>query len=615
MQDSQTASSYCNIARPNIALVTNHGYGGVTIPFGSAPDTGGQNVYVNSYARALDKLGYKVTIFARGGFPRFESDRIRSGEKYLTENIRYVFVPGGGEEFIRKEDISVALIEEVQWMYEHINAEASLKGVFPWQYYDMINTHYWDAGVIGVSLIVKWQNDLCARMIGLLTDELVANDQFNSHFKERHYRSISKAPAYSLGKLLLDSLGANNYVHEEEVMMDVYSKWSTASPLAKQIKDDIGTHIDWLDLRSTVAAATIQLRPLVLAEVLGTAVLDQKIHSAVFEDPAFQQYRVYSEMETFNDVLSTALERVNRHVWTPHSLGVIKERNFRLKSDEVNRNLKFRERRSHERMICDYTPAFASTSYEIAESLVANYGAKIDDVVLFPPGVDIDIFHDYANGDIKNLCNYLSNKTGLDIEKLKSSTVILETSRMDETKRKDVVLKAFQKIAANNQDCILLMSGGPKNEVFNSLKEILDQDPALSKRAFLLGFVEEEYLPLLFSFCDIYISASEMEGFGMAVAQAAVDAKPIVSSDKIPFTSFYIKKQAIIAPAGNINKFAEGLEFLIQNEDERVKRGESIRDRALRLEWENLTIQFLLDLNVKNFNIPITEYITDKLPI
>ncbi len=614
MKKPKTSNPYCFIDRPNIALITNHGYGGVTIPFGSALDTGGQNVYVNSYARALDKLGYKVTIYARGGFPFFESERIRSGEEYLTKHIRYVYVPGGGNEFIRKEDIATALIEQVEWMYNHINEEAKKVNVFPWQYYDMMNTHYWDAGVIGVSLIVKWQNDLCARMIELLSEEVVTKAQFKEHYKERHYHSISKAPAYSLGKLLLDSLGDNNYVHEEEIMLNVYNKWSQTSPLAKQIKEEVGRHIDWLDLRSTVAAATIQLRPLVLAEVLGTAVLEQKIHSAVFEDPAFQQYRVYSEMETFNDVLSTALERVNRHVWTPHSLGVIKEWNFRSKSNIVKRNLKFRERRSHERMICDYTPAFASTSYEIAETLVANYGAKIDDVVFFPPGVDIDIFHDYGNGDIEHLCQYLKKKTNLDIERMRSSTIILETSRMDETKRKDVVLKAFKKIISNNNDCLLFMSGGPKNEVFNSLQKILDYDPLLKERAHLLGFVEEEYLPLLFSFCDIYISASEMEGFGMAVAQAAVDGKPVVSSDKIPFTSFYIKKQAIIAPAGDVDKFAEGLEFLVKNKDERIARGKKIKKKALRLEWENLTIQFLLDLNVKNFNIPITEYITEKLP-
>ncbi len=60
---------FARAERPQIALITNHGYGGVEIPIGGAPDTGGQNVYVNQLATALDELGFKVTVFARGGFP------------------------------------------------------------------------------------------------------------------------------------------------------------------------------------------------------------------------------------------------------------------------------------------------------------------------------------------------------------------------------------------------------------------------------------------------------------------------------------------------------------------------------------------------------------------
>ena len=45
-----------------MALITNHGYGGPDIPVGGAPDTGGQNNYVNTLAAKLEVLGYKVTI-------------------------------------------------------------------------------------------------------------------------------------------------------------------------------------------------------------------------------------------------------------------------------------------------------------------------------------------------------------------------------------------------------------------------------------------------------------------------------------------------------------------------------------------------------------------------
>ena len=612
-KESLDIQDFHKSARPQIALITNHGYGGVSIPYGGAADTGGQNVYVNSYARALDNLGYKVTIYARGGFSFYESDRLRSGEELLTPNVRYVYVPGGGSEFIRKEDISIALIEELEWMYAQIEKEAADNNQFPWQYYAMVNTHYWDAGVLGVSLVVKWQNDVCARMIQHLTEGLVKEKKLKKFFSKRHSSSISKAPAYSLGKLLMDSVAGKDYVHDEETMTRVFETWADQSPLAKQISEAVGEHIDWKNLRSTIAASTVPLRPLVLAEVLGNAILNQQIHKAVFEDPAFRKYRSYDELETFRDVLEKAHHGINKHVWTPHSLGVIKEWNFRKKPVEVQRNLKFRERRSHERMICDYTPAFGATSYEIAQSLVANYGAKIDDVLYYPPGVDINLFQNYDSGDINEVVAYLSQKTSIDIDTLNSSIVILESSRMDITKRKDVVVRAFEQVAAKDHRVILLMSGGPENGVYHSLMDTIDNSDILKGRAHLLGYVEEKYLPLLFGFADIYVSASEMEGFGMSVAQAAVDGKPIVSSDKIPFTSYYIMDQALVVPAGDVGGFARAMEQLVNNEREREERGEEIKQKAMGLEWDNLTIQFIQDLNKKGFDIPVTEYVAKKL--
>ena len=139
--------------RPRTALITNHGYAGRDIPLGGAPDTGGQNYYVNSLAAALEEIGFDVTVFARGGFPFFESDRTREGTEAVSDHIRYVFVPGGGDAFIRKEDIAVALDEETVFLDAYISARAAESGCAPWEYFEIINTHYWDAGIMAVNRI------------------------------------------------------------------------------------------------------------------------------------------------------------------------------------------------------------------------------------------------------------------------------------------------------------------------------------------------------------------------------------------------------------------------------------------------------------------------------
>jgi len=613
-ETDQHPDAFLRIQRPHIALITNHGYGGAEIPIGGAPDTGGQNVYVNSYAKALDRLGYKVTIYARGGFPFFESDRIRAGEEMLTPNVRYVFVPGGGDEFIRKEDISVALIEEKEWVYDHIEKEASQLNLFPWQYYDLINTHYWDAAVIAISLVVRWQNDICSRMIELLLNNVVSKEKINGFQEEAHIHFISKAPDFYLGKLLLEDTGDKSYVYREEVLLKAFKHWTQKSELITAMPENIDKHIDWLNLRSTIAAENIQLKPLILAKVLGTAMLEQPINEAIFEDNAFRRFRSYDHLETYNQLLSYVLDYINKHAWTPHSLGVIKERNFKDKPLEVKRKLKFRERRSHERVICDYTSAFGATSYEIAESLVTDYGVPIDDVLFFPPGVDTDVFHKYPKKEMRDLYDYLKEETGLDKEIIKSGTILFETSRMDHTKRKDVLVKSFLKVLKDHDENMLLfIGGGPENEIFKSLQKILSEHPESKEKIFLLGFIPDDFLPMMFSLCDIYVSASEMEGFGMSVAQAAMIGKPVVSSDTIPFTRFYLQEDAIIVPAGDIDGFAKGIYHLVRDKEQRKSMGSAIRKKAQGLEWENLTKNFIIDLNKKNFDIPITENISQML--
>ena len=163
--------------RKRVALITNHGYAGPQPPIGNAPDTGGQNVYVNDLAQALENVGYEVYIFARGGFPEFESQQLRAGEARMTDHIRYVYLPGGGNQFLRKEDISLALGEQGENLYVYVNEMARGLGCKPWDVFEFINTHYWDAGVLGYDLVERWQADFIF-------------DQIHAIFNDRIKKSV-----------------------------------------------------------------------------------------------------------------------------------------------------------------------------------------------------------------------------------------------------------------------------------------------------------------------------------------------------------------------------------------------------------------------------------------
>ncbi len=450
-----------NRSRPRIALITNHGYAGVEIPVGGAPDTGGQNFYVNSLAPALESLGYEITIFARGGFPFFESEQIREGTEKLTEHVRYVYIPGGGDNFIRKEDIGIALDEETTWLDQFIATEANIIGVAPWDYFDIFNSHYWDAAIIVVKLVERWKNQVAFDFLSRAADGKLATHLSQFDGEEKHRLGLSREIDLHLADI---ARAATSIDSTTDIIREITGK--------DTIEPQIDSHFDKDVLKSSIA--------------LGKS--------------------LRQTMKSDGITLSTAMANVDNHVWTPHSIGIIKERNYWKKDKEIVRRLKFRERDSHEQVICNRTAHFCSTSPEISGALVAYHGVSPKSVFDFPPCIDARIFRPRTPDELGDTYKYLSERSGVSEQILKRSKIIFETSRMDRTKRKDILLRSFAEVAPKLTDTYLFIGGGPAgNPVFKELEELKRTLPALDGRAFLLGFVPDDVIEPLFSLPDLFV--------------------------------------------------------------------------------------------------------------
>ena len=125
----------------SLMMISLHGYVGGQPELGK-PDTGGQVVFVLELAKRFARLGYKVDVITR----RFEG---QPEEDIVNDNLRVWRIPFGGRDFIRKED-----------MHDHIsdfvsNALAAIRKRK--LSYDVVNTHYWDAGVSGQKIAEELQ--------------------------------------------------------------------------------------------------------------------------------------------------------------------------------------------------------------------------------------------------------------------------------------------------------------------------------------------------------------------------------------------------------------------------------------------------------------------------
>ena len=567
--------------RPEVCLITNHGYAGPDIPIGGAPDTGGQNLYVNMAALKLERLGYKVTIFARGGFPHYNSSRMRNSPEYLSDFLRYIYVPGGGDGFIYKENIAIALDEEFEWLYKFIYQEAKAKKCEPWEVYEFINSHYWDAAVLGTRLIERWINDIVAQSLTRLLDGIVSTESINQMYAERHWKSLGEYPGLHLGWLLLNQEDSKHSPIKKQIRVAA-SRWAAAKRISANEENFLFDSAE-----EVISKLDDSLEPtfkkLIVSAVFGQAIL------TISPD--------------VDEKLKRNLDWIDRHVWTPHSLGDLKDYNFRLRPPEIRRELKFCERRSHERMICNRTRVFVATSSRIAEYLWTHYRVPIEQTFYFPPCIDGLIFRPYDEEELTATYRYLADISGIKEDRLKAGRIIFETSRMDQTKRKDLLLAAFAKILPDYDDLYLFIGGGPENEIFQILNNQLQDTEILKKRAFLTRPIPDKHIGPMFSLADIYATGSEMEGFGMCVLQAAASGTSIASSDVIPFCLNHVPEYVQMFRAGDVGAFADALCQLLNNEDKRNENSIYLRERACVLDWESKTIEFLDYLRKKGMEI------------
>jgi mannosylfructose-phosphate synthase len=119
-----------------LMMISTHGYVSAAPEFGR-PDTGGQVVYVLELAKCLGRMGYAVDILTR----RFEDQPFCEP---ITQRVRLLRFPCGGDGFIPKETLCEAIPEWVEYVSRWMQLERLE--------YKLINSHYWDAGLAGQAL-------------------------------------------------------------------------------------------------------------------------------------------------------------------------------------------------------------------------------------------------------------------------------------------------------------------------------------------------------------------------------------------------------------------------------------------------------------------------------
>ncbi|UCG26386.1 MAG: glycosyltransferase [Chloroflexota bacterium] len=129
--------------------------------------TGGMNVYVRDFSRALARLGVGVDVFTRS-----EDDCQPTVRHDLGFGARVIHIPAGPERPIRVPRIIDYLDEFVEGVLAFVRAE-NLK-------YDLIHSHYWMSGLVSERLKSIWDGAPVVQMfhtLGHMKNRIALNEE------------------------------------------------------------------------------------------------------------------------------------------------------------------------------------------------------------------------------------------------------------------------------------------------------------------------------------------------------------------------------------------------------------------------------------------------------
>jgi glycosyltransferase involved in cell wall biosynthesis len=299
-----------------------------------------------------------------------------------------------------------------------------------------------------------------------------------------------------------------------------------------------------------------------------------------------------------------------RHLWIPHSLGALKRRNV----DQARwSELRIDERIDAERRVLAEIDGVVATSVAIRDSAQDDYAAQAD--YFLPPGIDHDRYRPRPRPECEPIWDFLADAMDSDPEHLQGRPLILEVSRTDTTKRKDVLLRAFAAVVETVPRPLLAVTIDDINQAVHAALLDLIDELGVGADVAILGSVWDE-LPCLYSEAAIYCTPSIMEGFGMSAEEAAATETPVVASDRVPFVAEYllgpepaihdvpgsgsiaVGAGAIVVPADSVAGFALALELLLDDSELRTRLGASAYHATVpAFGWDRLAASFLDEIN------------------
>ncbi len=182
-------------------------------------------------------------------------------------------------------------------------------------------------------------------------------------------------------------------------------------------------------------------------------------------------------------------------------------------------------------------------------------------------GIDTSIFHP-------------THPAGIPNSKKKCPIVLFYAGNLSKRKGSDLLPAIMKRLGERFQ--LNIASGYTKSTAFK-MKNIQN-----------LGYLSVSQLVEAYNHCDIFLSPTRLEGFGLSVAEAMACGKPVVATNGSSLPELVVDgKGGFLCEMDNTAAFAERIRYLAEEPSEREKIGRFNQDRVKEL--------FSLDDMVKKY--------------
>jgi len=290
---------------------------------------------------------------------------------------------------------------------------------------------------------------------------------------------------------------------------------------------------------------------------------------------------VQSAHELAKFVARLGIEVLHAHVARDYSLAAYAARRNPQTKFVVTRHVLFQLSRLHRHTLSRAHRVIA-VSNAVARKLRLQRIVNENQLAMVPNGVDVDRF--------KIEFNRLSFLRSLGLPP--DGPLVGSVGELRTLKRHDDFIRAAALVAAQFPDAHFVLAGldtSLSREVHRHLEQLV-LESGLKDRFHFLGWVEEA--EKLLSTIDVFVSASETESFGLAIAEAMAAGTPVVATATEGAREVVDDRATgLLVPIGDVGKIAEAIAKLLSDEQLRTHTG----TRARQVAHQKLSLSRMVD--------------------